>query len=76
MRLLVERRDALTSRRVQTVDRLQALLPELPPGQAKKNLTTGQAKRLLATGRPRDIVGKTRQRMAAEELAELVAVEA
>lgn len=76
LRMLVDRREALTRRRVQTVDRLQALLAELIPGQAKKDLTTGQAKRLLASVRPRDIAGKTRRRIAAEELAELVAVEA
>ena len=35
-----------------------------------------QAKALLATVRPRDIAGKTRRRMAAEELADLVAVDA
>lgn len=76
LRLLVERREALTRRRVQTVDRLQALLAELLPGQAKKDITTGQAKRLLASVRPRDLAGKTRRRIAAEELTELVAVEA
>lgn len=76
LRLLVERREALTRRRVQIVDRLQALLAELLPGQAKKDLTTGQAKRMLASVRPRDIAGKTRRRIAAEELTELVAVEA
>ena len=76
MRLIVERRDTLTRRRIQTVDRLQALLAELLPGQAKKNLSTGQAKRMLASVRPRDIAGKTRRRIAVEELAELVAVEA
>ena len=76
LRMLVDRREALSRRRVQTVDRLQALLAELLPGQAKKDITTGQAKRLLATVRPRDIAGKTRRRIAAEELAELVAVEA
>jgi transposase len=76
LRLLVERREALTRRRVQIVDRLQALLAELLPGQAKKDLTTGQAKRMLASVRPRDIAGKTRRRIAAEELIELVAVEA
>jgi transposase len=76
LRMLVERREALTRRRVQVVDRLQALLAELLPGQGKKNLTTGQAKRMLASVRPRDIAGKTRRRIAAEELAELVAVEA
>ncbi|WP_367180075.1 IS110 family transposase [uncultured Phycicoccus sp.] len=75
LRMLVERREALTRRRVQTVGRLQALLAELLPGQAKKDITTGQAKRMLASVRPRDIAGKTRRRIAAEELAELVAVE-
>lgn len=36
LRLLVERREALTLRRVQTVDRLQALLAELLPGQRRR----------------------------------------
>jgi len=76
LRMLVDRREALSRRRVQTVDRLQALLAELLPGQAKKDITTGQAKRLLASVRPRDIAGKTRRRIAAEELVELIAVEA
>ena len=76
LRMLTDRREALTRRRVQTVDRLQALLAELLPGQAKRDITTGQAKAMLATVRPRDIAGKTRRRIAAEELAELVAVEA
>ena len=56
--------------------RLQALLAELLPGQAKRDITTGQAKKMLASVRPRDIAGKTRRRIAAEELAELIAVEA
>src|SRR3954451_18966866 len=76
LRMLTDRREALTRRRVQTVDRLQALLAELLPGQAKRDLTTGQAKTMLATVRPRDIAGKTRRRIAGEELAELIAVEA
>ncbi len=76
LRMLTDRREALTRRRVQTVDRLQALLAELLPGQAKRDITTGQAKAMLATVRPRDIAGKTRRRIAAEELAELIAVEA
>ena len=76
LRMLVERREALSRRRVQTVDRLQALLAELLPGQGKKDLTTGQAKRMLASVRPRDVAGRTRRRIAAEEVAELVAVEA
>ncbi len=76
VQLFVDRREALTRRRVQTVNRLQALLAELPPGQGKKDITTGQAKALLASVRPRDIPGKTCRRIAAEELAELVTVEA
>ena len=35
LRMLTDRREALTRRRVQTVDRLQALLAELLPGQAQ-----------------------------------------
>ncbi|MCW2760147.1 MAG: family transposase [Marmoricola sp.] len=75
LHMLADRRQALTSRRVQTVDRLQALLAELLPGRAKRDITTGQAKAMLATVRPRDIAGKTRRRIAAEELADLVAIE-
>jgi transposase len=41
-----------------------------------KDLTALQAKAILASLRPRDIAGKTRRRIAAEELADLVAVEA
>jgi transposase len=37
---------------------------------------TGQAKTMLASVRPRDIAGKTRRRIAAEELADLIMVEA
>jgi transposase len=76
LRMLTDRREALTRRRVQTVDRLQALLAELLPGKAKRDITTGQAKAMLATVRPRDVAGKTRRRIAADELAELIAVEA
>ena len=52
LRMLTDRREALTRRRVQTVDRLQALLAELLPGQAKRDITTGQAKAMLASVRP------------------------
>jgi transposase len=75
MRMLTDRREALTRRRVQIVNRLQALLAELLPGQAKKDITPMQAKAMLASVRPRDIAGRTRRRIAAEELAELVAVD-
>ena len=66
----------MTRRRVQTVNRLHALLAELLPGQAKKDITPLQARAMLASVRPRDVAGKTRRRLAAEELAELIAVEA
>ena len=39
-------------------------------GQAKKDITAIQAKAILASVRPRDLAGKTRRRLAAEQLAE------
>jgi transposase len=59
LRMLVEHRDALSRRRVQTVNRLHALLAELVPGQAKKDITASQATGMLASVRPRDVAGKT-----------------
>ena len=76
LRLLTDRRDELSQRRVQTVNRLHRLLTELIPGGAnKRDLSALQAKRLLATVRPRTLVGKTIRRMAAEEITDLVAVD-
>jgi hypothetical protein len=48
---------------------------ELTPGKAKKDITTLQAKKILASVRPRDLAGKTRRRLAAEQLADLVVVD-
>jgi transposase len=56
--------------RVQTVNRLQRLLSELTPGNAKKDITALQAKAILGSTRPRDLAGKTRCRLAADQLAE------
>jgi transposase len=75
LRMLVARRQELTRARVQTVNRLQRLLSELIPGKTKKDLTALQAKAILASVRPRDIAGKTRRRLAVEQLTELVAVD-
>jgi transposase len=76
LRLLTDRRDELSHLRVQTVNRLHRLLTELIPGGAnKRDLTALQAKRLLATVKPRSLVGRTIRRMAAEEIADLVAVD-
>ncbi len=73
--MLVARREELTRARVQTLNRLQRLLSELTPGKAKKDLTALQAKRILASVRPRDLAGKTRKRLALEQLTELVALD-
>ncbi len=75
LRMLVDRPEELTRQRVQAVNRLQRLLSELIPGKGKRDLTALQAKAILASVRPRDLAGKTRKRLAVEQLAELVAVE-
>ena len=75
LRMLVDRRDELSRARIQTANRLQRLLAELTPGTAKKRITAAQAKTMLSSVRPRDVVGKTRRRLAAEQLAELVVID-
>ena len=75
LRMLVDRREELTRARIQTVNRLQRLLSELTPGKAKKNITAPQAKTILAGVRPRDLAGRTRRRLAVEQLGELVALD-
>jgi len=75
LRMLADRREELTRQRVQTVNRVQRQLSELTPGRAKKDITALQAKGILASVRPRDLAGKTRRRLAVEQLTELVAVE-
>ena len=76
LRMLTDRREAPTRRRVQTVCRVQALLAELLPGQAERDITALRAKAMLARMRPREVAGKTRRRIAAEEITELAAVDA
>jgi len=75
LRMLVDRRQELARQRTQTANRLQRLLAELTPGRAKKDITTRQAKAILAAVRPPDLVGKTRRRLAVEQLTDLVAIE-
>lgn len=75
LRMVIDRRDELTRQRVQTINRLHRLLAELVPGTTKRDMTALQAKAKLASVRPRDLAGKTRRRIAADELADLVAVE-
>ena len=76
LRMLSERRVELISHRVQIVNRLQRLLSELLPGQAKPNLTAPQARAILSSRRPRDLANKTRKRMALEQVEDLVVVDA
>jgi transposase len=71
LRLLADRRRALGEEHTRKVSQLHALLLELLPGGAKKDLSAAQAKALLARVRPRDVVGKTRRRLAAELVADL-----
>jgi transposase len=75
LRMLVDRRDELSKAKVQAVNRLHRLLSELVPGQSKKDITALQAKAILASVRPRDSVGKTRKRLALEQLAEMIVME-
>ena len=74
--MLSDRYDELSKRRIQTVNRLHRLIAELVPGTRKKDLSALQAKAILAKVRPRDLAGKTRRRMAGEEIADLVRVDA
>ena len=50
---------------------MHRLFLELLPGGAPVKKSTAQYKALLTRVRPRDLAGKTRRRMAAEELADL-----
>ena len=75
-RLLVDRRRALGEEHTRKVSQLHALLLELLPGGAKKDLSAAQAKALLAKVRPRDAVGKTRRRLAAELVTDLERIHA
>ncbi|MGA8255563.1 MAG: transposase, partial [Nocardioides sp.] len=71
LRLLVNRRRSLGEEHTRKTSQVHALLLELIPGGAKKDLSAAQAKALLATVRPRDLAGKTRRRVAAELVADL-----
>jgi transposase len=71
LRLLADRRRSLGEEHSRKVSQLHALLLELIPGGAKKDLSAAQAKALLAKVRPRDVAGKTRRRLAAELIADL-----
>jgi transposase len=71
LRLLCDRRDELSAARAQALNRMHRLFLELIPGGAPVKKSAAQYRELLATVRPRDLAGKTRRRMAAEELADI-----
>jgi hypothetical protein len=71
LRLVCDRRDELSRARAQALNRLHRLFLELVPGGAPVKKSTSQDQALLATVRPRGLAGKTRRRMAAEELQDL-----
>jgi transposase len=76
LRLLCDRRDELSQARAQALNRMHRLFLELVPGGAPVKKSTAQYQALLATVRPRDQAGKTRRRMAAEELADIERLDA
>jgi transposase len=76
LRLLADRRRQIGEDHTRKVSQLHALLLELIPGGAKKDLSAAHAKRLPATVRPRDVAGKTRRWLAAELAADLERIHA
>ena len=71
LRMLCDRRDELSRARAQALNRMHRLFLELLPGGAPVKKSVRRYQVLLATVRPRDLAGKTRRRMAAEELEDL-----
>src|ERR1035438_9613526 len=73
LRMLCDRRDELSRARAraQALNRMHRLFLGLLPGGAPVKKSVSQYQALLATVRPRDLAGKTRRRMAAEELEDL-----
>jgi len=71
LRLLVDRRRRLGEDHARMVCQLHALLLEMVPGGAKKDLSAAQARKLLAGVRPKDAAGKTRKRVALEMVGDL-----
>ena len=75
MRLVSNRRKELIGLRTQCVNRLHRDLVALLPGGAPRALTANKAKALLAAVRPRDEIGRLRRQLAADQLADLVALD-
>jgi transposase len=71
LRLLVDRRRRLGEDHTRMVCQLHALLLEIVPGGAKKDLSAAQARKILTGVRPKDPVGRTRKRVAMELVVDL-----
>lgn len=71
LRLLSERRDDLAGERTRTANRLHALLRDLIPGGAKRNITATVAVGLLRTVRPMTSIDAQRKELARDLVADL-----
>ena len=71
LRLLSQRRDDLAGERTRTANRLHALLRDLIPGGAKRNLTADQAAALLQEVRPMTTADAQRTDLCRELVADL-----
>jgi transposase len=71
LRLLSERRDDVAGERTRTVNRLHALLRDLIPGGANRNLTATTAAGLLRTIRPMNSIDEQRKSLARDLVADL-----
>jgi transposase len=76
LRLLADRRDELSRSRAQGLNRLHRLMTELVPGGIPVKKSVAQYQTMLAAVRPRDVVGRTVRRLAADQLADLVRLDA
>jgi hypothetical protein len=76
LRLLADRRDELSKARAQGLNRLHRLMAELVPGGVPVKKPVPQYQAMLAHVRPRDLVRRTLRQLAAEQLAELVRLDA
>jgi transposase len=76
LRMLCDRRDELSKAKAQGLNRMHRLLADLVPGGVSTKKSVAQYRAMLAAVRPRDQLGRTRRRLAADLLADLVQVEA
>lgn len=75
LKLMSERRRELVRSRTQTINRLHALLMELLPAGAAKDLTAAKAKTPLSKVRPRDVAGRTRRQLTVDLIDDVTALD-